>query len=485
MLDISIKNINKITDAEFEKFKLSEWIIEEKYDGTKLTLLRNNQPFDEYDYKKNWIVSYKGNIIYPFEADICQKDDIDLSIGISQYSLVHKHLQNIHPKTKVIPKNTEFFVEFMMNKPTLTREYRQKHFMILVGYSSTQYNVRGGMLETYPDGFNTFLRRHFASMLNIKTPEKLGMIFPIDVVSHSISKSKFIEGLLSLVSTKESYYGGLVEGFVLVNEQGERWKCIQPDQHDKETRLKIKMKYRYEDKNKETEYWKDVNVACDKLQEQVKSLSFLEALNESSDQIYGGLWDRYLPKHEKRNFMIKRDDMFLTMKIKMTNNLLGNNWATFIGKFRIFTKAHYKIIETALKKYDGVVIGIVSSKNQVIPKRFREDVIKKCFPKNIEIIHLQTGNLVTVFKKAKNTIKAVLCGSDRVADYQSQLKGSFNVELEEIPREDEDISASKVCVAISQSQFIPYMENVPKEIGNRTYFNDYKLFFNQPIPSKL
>ena len=69
MLDISIKALDKSITS---KKKAIDFIkkhvrVVEKIDGTKLTLIRNDEPFDPDDYTKNWIVSYKGRIIYPTE----------------------------------------------------------------------------------------------------------------------------------------------------------------------------------------------------------------------------------------------------------------------------------------------------------------------------------------------------------------------------------------------------------------------------------
>jgi len=69
VLDISIKSVDK---AITSKKKASDFVrtpfrVLEKIDGTKLTLIRNDEPFNPEDYTKNWIVSYKGRIIYPTE----------------------------------------------------------------------------------------------------------------------------------------------------------------------------------------------------------------------------------------------------------------------------------------------------------------------------------------------------------------------------------------------------------------------------------
>ena len=154
MLDISIKELRKaITSSK----KASEFIrkhvkVVEKVDGTKLTIIRNDSPFDPNDYTKNWLVAYKGNIIYPTEfggLEGREKEIKSQALGTSQYKFVHDHLKKIHPDTGSIPKNTEFFIEFVQNKPTVTRDYARKHGMFLVGFGpSTHADVRGQLLTT-------------------------------------------------------------------------------------------------------------------------------------------------------------------------------------------------------------------------------------------------------------------------------------------------------------------------------------------------
>ena len=78
MLDVSIPNIDKVLKDESQIiFFLDKQIkVYEKFDGTKLTLLRNEQPFLN-DYRNNWIVSYKGNVLYQY--GFTENDHVRLS----------------------------------------------------------------------------------------------------------------------------------------------------------------------------------------------------------------------------------------------------------------------------------------------------------------------------------------------------------------------------------------------------------------------
>ena len=164
MLDISIKDISKEFDTTKKIQKLLDTNVNifEKYDGTKLTIVRNDKPFSK-NYEDNWIVAFKGNVMYPEEFKNVK--GVSRSIGTSQYGIVHKHLKNIHSKTKSIPLNTEFFIEFIMDKPTLTRDYRHKHGMIMLAWSPTKFSVNNGKLKTQSSQFNVRGREKFAKAM--------------------------------------------------------------------------------------------------------------------------------------------------------------------------------------------------------------------------------------------------------------------------------------------------------------------------------
>jgi hypothetical protein len=123
--------------------------IVEKIDGTKLTLIRRNNEFDPADYAKNWYIAYKGNIIYSGEIKDLKKREEEVrstSSGTAQYSLIHNHMARIHKDTGSIPQGTEFFLEFVQRKPTITRDYPQKHGIFLTLFGPSRYKVTRAQL---------------------------------------------------------------------------------------------------------------------------------------------------------------------------------------------------------------------------------------------------------------------------------------------------------------------------------------------------
>jgi len=475
MVDLSIKSILKMTDSEFNEFKKHNWKCFEKFDGTKLSLIRNSESFNKDDYTKNWIVAYKGNIIYPFEFKTVDEKSISYdSIGCSQYKLFFNELKSQHEFLKDFPVNTEFFLEFIMKKPTLTREYDYYHHAVLLGYSKIKsMKVQHSKIETENDKFETELNEYFSRIWCFKTPNEL-FYFP-----SFNSKDELISFLKEKLKTTISLFGKKIEGIVLRNENNEYWKIVQEDQYDKETRSKIKDKWRM-DYEKERIYYKLIFEKSLELLEQVKTLNFQKALEELSEIVYGNYVCLNYIHHEKKNDFQKRDDLYLTCKTNLIRRLMGNNWCLFVGKFRIFTIKHYQIIKDVLSEYDGVVICIVSSKDQKISSDFRENVIKTSFQKEfekgkIEFVHSRNGNLINIINKAKHNINAVVCGSDRRNDYEEQLKDNFNIKVQEIYRLD-NISATRLSEFVKGDLKCFFEKYTPKSVHN--FYSEYRKYFN-------
>ena len=130
MMDISIKNIFKeLNKKEKEKDFLSDNIEkQEKLDGIKATLIHID---NTGDYTKDWIVAYKGTIIYPSEVhklgsiEKVKKE----SYGESQFAFIWDKLKKANYKS--LPLNQEFFVEFLVKKATVMSSYSNLNGILL------------------------------------------------------------------------------------------------------------------------------------------------------------------------------------------------------------------------------------------------------------------------------------------------------------------------------------------------------------------
>ncbi len=391
MLDISIKALQKaITNPKKASDFIRKHIVAvEKIDGTKLTLIRNDSPFDPKDYSKNWIVSYKGNVIYSTEFKGLEKREKDIkatALGTSQYKFVHDHLKKVHPGTSQIPVNTEFFIEFVQNKPTVTRDYAKKHGMYLVGFGPTKYAVSRGQL--------------FSSSNFVDSPEelesyrkmlKLGS-FPVVFDGNLSSRKSILDGCIdaglkslfqqgfdstdfsdpmSIVnlaansfSQLESSLGGDAEGVVIQigdDEVSEKQliKVLASDQHSKDVRA-AKAARSKGTADEESLYWRAVNELVDGILDNLPRGNPEEMLDKLSSIAYS-LED--LPEHPVKSKINVQEDILLTAKLRLlsTGTHRANKVAVIPMAAKPFHSGHDSLIKQAITDGNDSIIIFVST----------------------------------------------------------------------------------------------------------------------------
>lgn len=144
---------------------------------------------------------------------------------------------------------------------------------------------------------------------------------------------------------------------------------------------------------------------------------------------------------------------------KVNPNPQDTEVSVVMGRFQPLTIAHTQIIENAYKKYKRkVVVAVVKSKNEKSPYPFKlvAEIIKKSIKVPIEVIEIGTGFIGDFIDELRNSgmePKTLFAGSDRIKGYEGQIKryqAMFNLTLkvEEIPRTESDVSASKVRQAL-------------------------------------
>ena len=308
MLDISIENADKVKNKD--AFLKDSYTVEEKFDGTKLTLWRNDQEWDE-DYEKNWVIAFKNQILYGSEFESTDREKTKKhSVGISQYAFIHDHMKSIHNSTKSFPKNTEVFIEFIQNKLTTTRDYENKHGLYIIAYSPASGEISGGMLKTKPTGFFQDKVEEYSKVLNLNLPPVVfeGTLDSVSAITKGIKNDKLkkawdefkseyesnpYETVKKTFLEFESELGGRTEGVVLHSESGKIYKFLQSDQHDKDVRFAKKEKYQA-DRDTEAKYWEKIkevdqqirqslNYDFDKLSYQEILGSYSEAVNNLTD----------------------------------------------------------------------------------------------------------------------------------------------------------------------------------------------------------
>lgn len=477
-LDISIQAAGKwlTSNKKIEELLSSTVEIEHKTDGVKLTVIKqaNNGNL------KDWIFAYKGNVLYSTEYDYQPYTKVKKeAIGASQFRAVFQHFNKL--KATSIPIGTELFIEFLMQKPTLSSNYSTKHKMVLIGYCKSKYTEKFGKLKTQPSGMLTEKRNKFSKELKIDVPQLLfkgvmeteksfskgiqNKILQKEFTARKQSMSwdmpeLLLDDIREMFLSIESKYGGKEEG-VVIKYNGRILKWQQSYQLDQEARAQIKMKYRDDDPVKETIYWNNVKrIALDISNNfVVKSRKLPDLLKELSLVIKKTKIDF---KHDKKPLSVIKDDIQLNVKQLIIKKMRGNNNALVIGKFRILTKqGHVKLFKRAQTIYDELVICIISNKDTLKTKDLREKMIRKVAPK-AHIIHARTANIISIINKSPVNINAIYAGSDRVQAYRNQTKNMMGMDVKELPRTNDDISASKVIENINDEDF--FNKHTPKEV---------------------
>ena len=163
-----------------------------------------------------------------------------------------------------------------------------------------------------------------------------------------------------------------------------------------------------------------------------------------------------------------------------------------LGRFMPFTNGHYKMIEYGLK-HNGLptVIFMISNKKMDKKHPFSDELIQKEMDmlkkslKGIEnTVYVSSADIVKLGQWCyENNYEAQLwiTGSDRLAAYKRQAENPKYQDLGhfpssfttlEVPRTDEDISATKVREAIMNDDLDTFKKMMPE--GTEKLFDDFK-----------
>ena len=477
-LDISILSASKYltNDKRKESFLYDPCIVTAKYDGIKVTIIKVSNTGDNL---KDFNVSYKNNIIYPTEFEYASQQKIKLnSINNSQFKILFEHFKKLD--LSKIPQGIEFSVEFACKKPTLSSNYT-KHGFVLLAYCKSTYRIQGGKIKFNSGSRQTELVEKYAKIFKFNTPEVLFegqlALFERGIKNSTLkaeySKIKnslnlenidiYIQKISDLFLSIPSKFGGCrEEGVVLQYQNGIILKIQQSYQTDQSARAQIKMKYKEEDPQTEQEYWDSIRYYA---------LELINALPQATERNITAIMEilgrklKYLKlkiTHSKKSELQILDDIQTTAKDIILRKMKGNNGCLFLGKFRILTIAHYGIIQYGLKNFDTTTVCLVSNKETKAYDHLRLEMLKACFGNKIEIIQHSSGYIFGIINKSQNNINAILCGSDRFADYTNQVSSNKNISVVETPRTSADISATKIIENIDNYAY--FCMKTPKEI---------------------
>ena len=174
-----------------------------------------------------------------------------------------------------------------------------------------------------------------------------------------------------------------------------------------------------------------------------------------------------------------------------------------LGRFMPFTKGHYKMIEYGLKHNGLPTVVFMISNNKMDKKHpFSDELMKKEMDmlkkslKGIEdTVYVSSANLRKLGQWCyENDYEPQLwiTGSDRLAAYKRQAENPKYQDLGhfpssfttlEVPRTDEDISATKVREAIMNDDLDTFKKMMPE--GTEKLFDDFKEALSQVKECKV
>ena len=163
-----------------------------------------------------------------------------------------------------------------------------------------------------------------------------------------------------------------------------------------------------------------------------------------------------------------------------------------LGRFQPFTLGHYKMIEYGFKE-NGLTTVILMIHNKKMDSQHPFDdeliqkemeLIKNSCPNIEDTIYVDNADLVKFGQKLKEKeyeAQLWITGSDRLASYKRmaenpkyQEQGGYPSSFTtlEVPRTDEDISATKVREVINNDDIDTFKKMMPK--GSEKLFNEFK-----------
>lgn len=477
--DISILNINKYltNDKRLDFVLYNPCKIEHKIDGIKVQLIKISNTGNNL---KDICVSYKNSIIYPSEFEYASQQKIKLnSINNSQFKILFEHLKKLD--LSQLPEGIQFVIEFALKRPTLSSNYT-KHGFVLLTYNKSNYKIQGGKIKFQNLNFDKTPQNldKFAKILKFNTPrvlfegalalfergikdKELRNEFSKIKNSLSIENPKiYLQKISECLLAVPSSFGGVEEGVVLKFDNDIWLKIQQNYQTDQNARAKIKAKFKDENPETEAQYWDNVRYTA---------LNLVNNLPQATEKNLGSILEilgrklKYTKlnfQHSKKSELQIQDDIQTTAKDIIIRKMKGNNGCLFLGKFRILTIAHYNIIKYGLKNFDTTTVCLVSNKDTKEYDGLRLKMLNLAFGDKIEIIQHSSGHIFSIINKSQNNINAILCGTDRYADYVSQVQSNKNLSVVETPRTAADISASKIIDNLDNYAY--FCMKTPKEI---------------------
>lgn len=161
-----------------------------------------------------------------------------------------------------------------------------------------------------------------------------------------------------------------------------------------------------------------------------------------------------------------------------------------VGRFQPFTNGHYKCAEYAMKQLNlPTVICMINVPDSKTDKRhpFPSDMLVSCYDKLFkndktieDIVLVKSADIVTIGKllhERDYQISSWTCGTDRFPQYdkmatkyhdQAMLSDDFKVL--EVPRSDDDISATKARTCLINDEKQEFLNIIPDGVDKDSLY---------------
>lgn len=388
----------------------------------------------------------KDNIIYFYEDfNYLPNTKIKNSFGISQLKFLIEHFNNLDQNS--LPDNFHLRVKYIINNIN----YKKVHKIIFIDYcTNIKVKIKFGKIKIIEGAINTNV---IDDLIDIFKLDKLDIIFNGYLNSELLLKkgcknknlSKLIEQNKNIFRYNDYkiFYEQLINLlFQLPSKYGDyeyQYKISGYDEF-----IITNPRFKIQEIKKDDVYINEIKNITLNLIENITIKSLKRALDDfNQDLKILNVKDEY------------KDDIYALGRQLILNKLPGNNNCLILGKFKVLTNGHIKIINKALDTYDSVTICLLDK------APLREEMIKTIY-KNIDIVYNYNANFKDIFEKIDKNINVILTGSENVKKYRESTKDFPFVNVREFYRSQDSVSGEMIINRLKNKEY--FIKNTPLKI---------------------
>lgn len=412
---------------------------------------------DVYRIQGKFLVC-KDNIVY-YKEDFNYAPNTQIknfSHGISQLKFLIDHFNNLD--VNLLPDNCLIKVKYIVNN----NNYDNVHKIIFIEYyANVKVKVKFSKIKLIESQKITN-----ANITKIFKLDQIKNVFNGILNSeHNLKNGCNDKQLLKLIEQNKNifkyndykiYYDQLMDILYQLKSNYGKYEYQISIKIDNDTIIINNPFFKLNTIKKSSNYNKEIkNIALNLLQDiTIKTLKY--SLDNFNDDLKM-LNLKYMENNELKEINIK-DDIYQIGRQLIINKLPGNNNCLILGKFKILTNGHVKLINKALASYDTVTLCLLGNENQ-----YREEMIRAIF-KNINIVYNYNASFKDIFDKIDLNISVILTGSDNVKKYREATEQFANISVKEFYKNQNDANGDMVVNRIKNKEY--FEKNTPFKIHN-------------------